>query len=128
MINPKSRILESLKTDQNALEQAVVSLDFNDKFIGNDKARGKYFADWIRSGKHLNGKFLEEARNMTSKYVSDLLPISLKKTRELIKTYQEKLEKLKKWEVTLTSEIDQLPFEEEVKKPIDQVCREENLY
>lgn len=42
-------------------------------FLPMHARRGTYYAEWIMSGRHLNGRHLEIARNMSLKYTRQLL-------------------------------------------------------
>jgi hypothetical protein len=48
-------------------------------FTGADARLGTYYAKWILSGKHLSGRHLENARQMSRKYIRQLVDIATSK-------------------------------------------------
>jgi hypothetical protein len=86
------QIREKLLTNQTWLERAILAiyqyqteteqrhdttLLHNDVgFNAVDASSGSYMAKWLKSGKHLSGKFLEKARRMMPKYAGQLATIA----------------------------------------------------
>lgn len=63
-----------IQNNQNALERAMVVLNEN----GIESA--KYFADWISSGHHLDGKFIDKAISVCRKNIWTLVTVAQRKT------------------------------------------------
>ena len=88
MIWTKEQIKDKIKTNQAWLERAIVALfdkqtrdeqATEDTHVNNkiglnkpDAHKMSYYAKWIMAGKHLNGRFLEDARNRVLKYSKQL--------------------------------------------------------
>ena len=96
----KEDIIHLLKVNNLAVERAIVvlydrqtrseqsassTIEVNGRgFSSSDASLGTYLARWIVAGKHLDGKFLAQARNMSLKY-----------TRQLFEAAEEKAAKQK---------------------------------
>ena len=140
----KKRIKDNLQRDQNAVERALVVLDDRNLWNSRDDPlktgpykRAQYLASWVRSGKKLSGKFVEEARKLVLEHVGVLVQPSLDKARLLIKDYEKRILNLKDWVKACEDELSKLPFEEDAPelpkpeesgKPIWEICSEEGLY
>jgi hypothetical protein len=61
--------------NQTADEQRSETVKYHngEGFLPMHARRGTYYANWINSGKHLNGRHLEIARTMTLKYTRQLI-------------------------------------------------------
>lgn len=85
----RETVVELLENNDRAVERAIMVV-FNNQtrseqaaettlisngigFASCDANRGSYYARWIKSGKHLTGSHLENARKMAKKYVRQLL-------------------------------------------------------
>lgn len=92
MTYTKEQIKEKITTNQKWTERAVVAL-FNKQtaseqsvevthvsngagFNKPDSHKLTYYAKWVLSGKHLTGKFLEDAQKRIAKYASQLYGIA----------------------------------------------------
>jgi argininosuccinate lyase len=85
----KESIIKLIETNNLAVERAILVVWKNQTkeeqrasdtlenngvgFTGAHAKMGSYYAEWINSGKHLNGKHLEKARKMAVKYHRQLL-------------------------------------------------------
>ena len=88
----KEQIVYKLQNDQKWLERGIIAIyekqtreekveqDSNRKngvgFNKPDSHKLSYYAQWIQSGKHLNGKHLENARKKMLKYAGQLTDIA----------------------------------------------------
>jgi hypothetical protein len=63
---------------QTADEQASDTTKHHNKvgFSGVDASYGSYLAKWVKSSKHLTGKYLASARKMTIKYAGQLTKVA----------------------------------------------------
>ena len=85
----KDSIKDLLSSNDRAVERAILviynnqTLDEKNEvtvshnngigFLPMHARRGTYYANWLNSGRHLNGRHLEIARTMTMKYTRQLL-------------------------------------------------------
>jgi hypothetical protein len=88
----KDYIREKLEESQAWLERGILAIyekQTNDEqesratrkrnnvgFSGCDAARMSYYAEWIRSGKHLSGDHVEKAKKTMVKYAGQLEKIA----------------------------------------------------
>ena len=77
------RAIVVIYNNQTASEQIsnVTSINNGKGFSGPDAGYGSYLAKWILSGRHLSGKHLTRARNMSMKYRKQLLEAAQVKMR-----------------------------------------------
>ena len=92
MVHTKESIRQLLMTNPIAVERAILAIyarqtaseqasettreDNGEGFNAFDAKSGTYYAQWIRSGKHLSGQYLDKARKMSLRYVGQLLEIA----------------------------------------------------
>jgi len=85
----KDSVKELLEKNPKAVERALLLIhsrqtvderNCQDTIVNNgrgfrpcDAPSGSYMAEWVKSGKSLNGKFLEKARNMMKHYTRQLI-------------------------------------------------------
>lgn len=88
----KERIINLLNTNDIAVERAIVAIynrqtldeknvratrhDNSMGFRANHAYRGSYYAEWIRSGRHLTGDHIRKARKIVLHYHRQLLEIA----------------------------------------------------
>lgn len=88
----KERIINLLNTNDIAVERAIVAIynrqtadeknvratrhDNSMGFRANHAHRGSYYAEWIRSGRHLTGDHIRKARKIVLHYHRQLLEIA----------------------------------------------------
>lgn len=86
------QITNLLQTNNTAVERGILAIykrQTNDEkitrnthhhnnvgFSAADARTGTYLANWLLSGKHLNGKFLDKGRNIAIKYRKQLTEIA----------------------------------------------------
>jgi len=91
----KEKIKELIVTSDKAVERGLVAIfnlqTFDERkseetrekngvgFSAFDAPIGSYYAKWIKSGKHLNGRHLIKARKLILKYIGQLTKIANKK-------------------------------------------------
>jgi hypothetical protein len=92
MIWTKERIADLLRTNDRAVERAIVAIynrqtvdekssqttkhDNKRGFRANHASKGSYYARWVLSGRALSGHHLVNARNIAMHYRKQLLEIA----------------------------------------------------
>ena len=69
-------IRENMRTSRDWLQRGILAIANNDGFSDNDKDYLTYLAQWIQSGKPLNGKHLRKARALMMKYAGRLVELA----------------------------------------------------
>jgi hypothetical protein len=88
-------IQNKLQSDQRWLERGILAIDARQTederrqdttkyangrgWSGADARKGSYYARWIRSGRHLSGRHLYQAKVMMRKYARQLLIVAEEK-------------------------------------------------
>ncbi len=88
----RDSIIHLLRTNDRAVERAILAIYARQTadeqrsettreqngmgFNGFDAKPGSYYARWVQSGKRLTGSYLEKARQMSIRYVGQLVEIA----------------------------------------------------
>ena len=65
-----------MRQSREWLERGILAINNHDGFSDSDKDYLSYLAQWIQSGKPLNGKHLRKARALMMKYAGRLVEIA----------------------------------------------------
>ena len=72
----KADIRENMRASRDWLQRGILAINNNDGFSEIDTDYLSYLAQWIQSGKQLNGKHLRKARALMMKYAGQLVEIA----------------------------------------------------
>lgn len=72
-------LFERQTQDEQNIEDAIYRN--NQGFSGSTVKRGSYYARWIMSGKHLSGKYLDNARKIAQLHIRQLVDLTKIKRR-----------------------------------------------
>ena len=72
----EAQIRENMRTSRDWLERGILAINNNEGFSEIDADYLSYLAQWIESGKPLNGKHLRKARALMMKYAGQLVEIA----------------------------------------------------
>ena len=72
----EAQIRENMRASRDWLERGVLAINNNEGFSDSDKDYLSYLAQWIQSGKQLNGKHLRKARALMMKYARQLVELA----------------------------------------------------
>lgn len=110
-IDVRQRIVNSF-ANREAIERALVTLDNGNLWRG-DSERAKYLTSWVKSGKQLSGRFIDEARQIVIAHVEQLVRPSLDKTRQTIAQLEKRIAYLREWENACEEELKSPPPDED---------------
>ncbi len=72
----EAQVRENMRISRDWLERGLLAINNNEGFRDNDKDYLGYLAQWIQSGKPLNGKHLRKARALMMKYAGQLVELA----------------------------------------------------
>lgn len=110
-IDVRQRIAKSFDR-REAIERALVTLDKGNLWQG-DSERAKYLASWVKNGKQLTGRFIDEARQIVLAHVEQLIRPSLEKSQEAIAQLEKRLAHLREWVQACEEELKSPPPDED---------------
>ena len=99
--NAADELKQIIATDQDSLEIIILKLaEVKAGRTPADKKSFQYYGNWLKSGRHLSGKFITQARILTIGYVDEVLCIMAEaakdKGRESFESFVRMLKKLRK--------------------------------